>query len=191
MKYMLIFALSLLLLPPGRAQSKYSTRAGLITFFSSAPLEDIEARNTQVAAVLDLSTGQMAFTVPMKAFQFRRSLMQEHFNENYVESDKYPQATFTGRVLNFQPGLGQPAGPQAVQVEGDLTIHGVKRRITTTGTLEVKNNQLLVQSKFVVAPADYNIRIPALVRENIAKSVAVTVALTCGPVGPLQAVKSK
>ncbi|GAA4005771.1 hypothetical protein GCM10022408_16910 [Hymenobacter fastidiosus] len=189
MKYVLFLALSLLLLPRSRAQGKYATRAGLISFFAGTPLEDIDARNAQVAAVLDLSSGQLAFTVPMKAFQFRRTLMQEHFNENYVESEKYPRATFTGKVLNFQPALVQQTGPQPVQVEGELTIHGVKRRVQVPGTLELKNNQLLVRSKFIVAPADYNIEIPALVRDNIAKTIAVTVALTCDPAALTQPAK--
>jgi len=189
MKYVLLLALSLCLRLPSQAQGKYSTRAGLISFFSATLIEDIEARNSQVAAVVDMSSGQVAFTVPMKAFQFKRTLMQEHFNENYVESDKYPRATFAGKVLNFQPAATPLAGAQAVQVEGDLTIHGVKRHVKVPGTLEVKNNQLLVKSKFTVAPADYNIEIPALVRENIAKTVAVTVALTCDAVAQAQATK--
>ncbi|GAA3921924.1 YceI family protein [Hymenobacter algoricola] len=189
MKYALLLVLSLLLLPGGYAQGKYSTRTGTIVFFSATPLEDIEARNAQVGAVLDMGTGQVAFTAPMKAFQFRRTLMQEHFNENYVESDKYPRATFAGQVLGFQPALLVAAGPQAVQVEGDLTIHGVKRRVKVPGTLELKNNQLLVKAKFSVAPADYNIEIPALVRDNIAKTMAVSVALACDPVAQARTTK--
>ncbi|MCC2546815.1 YceI family protein [Hymenobacter sp. BT175] len=182
MKQLFLFASLLLLVVPASAQARYSTRSGLITFFSATPVEDIEARNTQVAALLDLSSGQVAFTVPMKSFVFKRSLMQEHFNENYVESEKYPRASFAGKVVNFSPALLTAAGPQSVQVEGDLTIHGVKRRVKVPGTLELKNNQLLVQARFGVAPADYNIEIPALVRDNIAKTVDVTVNLSCSPV---------
>jgi hypothetical protein len=188
MKYALLLALSLLLAPHSQGQGRYATRAGLISFFSSTIIEDIDARNTQVAAVLDLGTGRMAFTVPMKAFLFKRTLMQEHFNESYVESDKYPQATFTGQLASVPAGLTQ-GGPQAVQVEGDLTIHGTKQHVRVPGTLELKNNQLLVHSKFIVAPADYNIEIPALVRNNIAKTVEVTVALTCTPTPPAQAAR--
>ncbi|RYU84248.1 YceI family protein [Hymenobacter persicinus] len=187
MNYLLTFAFSLACLLSAQAQGKYSTRAGLVLFFSATPIEDIDARNSQVAAMVDLTTGQVAFTVPMKAFQFKRTLMQEHFNENYVESDKFPRATFAGAVLNYQPPL--PTGPQTVQVEGDLTIHGVKRRIKVPGTLELRNGQLLVKAKFIVAPADYNIEIPAIVRANIAKTVEVTVALTADPVAPAQPTK--
>ena len=98
----LLLLLVLVLGSSGRAQAqgKYLTKTGQVSFFSSAPIEDIEARNQQVAAVLDLGTGQLAFVVPIKGFVFKRTLMQEHFNENYLESDKYPKATFSGRLLS-------------------------------------------------------------------------------------------
>ncbi|MDF7813265.1 YceI family protein [Hymenobacter sp. YC55] len=166
---------------PGLAQSKFLTRTGSISFFSATPIEDIEARNEQVGAAVDVQSGQIAFTVPMKGFQFPRSLMQEHFNENYVESDKYPKATFSGTLVNWTPAALPTTGPQTVQVEGDLTIHGVTKRVRVPGTLEKQGNRLLVKSKFAVAPADYNIEIPALVRNQIAKSVDVTVNLACNP----------
>ena len=183
MKHLVFFAalLGCLAAAPAHAQTKFFTRAGTISFFSATPFEDIEARNQQVAAAVDVASGQVVFTVPMKAFQFPRSLMQEHFNENYVESAKYPKATFSGQLVGFLAAALASAGPQAVQVEGDLTIHGVTRRVRVPGTLEKQGNRLLVNAKFVVAPADYNIGIPALVRSHVARSVDVTVALACDP----------
>lgn len=166
---------------PAHGQTKYFTRAGTISFFSATPFEDIEARNQQVAAAVDVASDQVVFAVPMKAFQFPRSLMQEHFNENYVESAKYPKDTFSGQLVGF-PAVLASAGPQAVQVEGDLTIHGVTKRVRVPGTLERQGNRLLVNAKFAIAPADYNIEIPALVRGHVAKSVDVTVALACEPI---------
>ncbi|UOG74115.1 YceI family protein [Hymenobacter tibetensis] len=163
------------------AQSKFLTRTGTISFFSATPIEDIEARSQMVGAAVDVQVGQVAFTVPMKSFQFPKSLMQEHFNENYVESEKYPRATFSGRLVNWTAAALPATGPQPVQVEGDLTIHGVTKHIRVPGTLEKQGNRLLVKSKFAVAPADYNIEIPALVRNQIAKSVDVTVNLACNP----------
>src|SRR5947208_1580392 len=82
------------------AQDKFFTKSGRISFYSKAPLEDIEAENRSVTAVLDTKTGMVQFAVPMKAFEFEKALMQEHFNENYIESDKYPKAEFKGQVLN-------------------------------------------------------------------------------------------
>ncbi len=166
---------------PPQAPTKYFTRTGTIRFFSAAPLEDIEARNQLAGAVVDVQSGQLAFTVLMKEFQFPNKLMQTHFNENYVESEKYPKATFTGQLVDFQAGTLAGGGPQPARVAGDLTIHGVTRRVQVPGTLEQQGGRLLVNARFAVAPADYNIEIPALVRAHLAKSVDVTVALACDP----------
>ena len=180
-----VLALMLLLVAshPGWAQGKYLTKAGRVSFFSTSIIEDIEARNTAVAAVLDLGTGQLAFAVPVKEFVFKRTLMQEHFNENYMESDKFPKATFTGHFTGADMAALGVAGSHAVQVEGNLTLHGVTHRVTVPGTLELKNGQLLAFAFFSVAPADYNIEIPLLVRENIAKIVSIRMSLTCDAVG--------
>ncbi|AMJ65519.1 YceI family protein [Hymenobacter sp. PAMC 26628] len=137
-----------------------------------------------MGAAVDVQSGQVVFTVLMKAFVFPKLLMQTHFNENYVESEKYPKATFSGHLVAFEAAVLAGPGPQAVPVEGDLTIHGVTRRVRVPGTLARQGNYLLVNTKFAVAPADYNIEIPALVRGHVAKSVDVTVALTCAPLAP-------
>ena len=172
------------------AQGKFMTKVGRVSFFSTSILEDIEARNLAAAAVLDLGTSQLAFAVPVKEFAFKRTLMQEHFNENYMESEKYPRATFTGRFTGADAAAMGVAGSHTIQVEGDLTLHGVTHHLTVPGTLELKNGQLLAFAFFSVAPADYNIEIPLLVRENIAKIVSIRVALTCDPVGTVTPVSS-
>lgn len=167
--------------PTGALQQRYTTASGQTTFFSSAPLEDIEALNSRVAAIFDLASGQLAFSMLMRDFQFKNSLMQEHFNENYAESEKYPRARFTGKLVTM-PTEGQlRAGPQPVYVQGVLTIHNVKRKVRVPGTLQLRGNELVVTAKFNVAPADYKIKIPALVRNNIAKSIDVSVILACQP----------
>lgn len=186
MKHASFLRISLLLLfaafGPTHAQSKYMTKTGKVTFFSATPIEDIEATTQQVAAVLNMGTGQLAFSLPMKSFVFKRTLMQEHFNENYVESDKFPRATFAGRFVGFEPATLAAAGPHAAQVEGDLTLHGITRHILVPATLELKGGQLLALATFLVASADYGIEIPLLVRNNIAKTVSVRVTLACDPV---------
>lgn len=184
MKKLLSVLLAVLLLPHlGWAQGKFLTRSGRVTFYSTSIMEDIEARNGAVAAVLDLGTGQVAFAVPIKDFVFKRTLMQEHFNENYMESDKYPRATFTGYLAGTVAAMQEGTGAHTVQVEGDFTLHGVTHHLTVPGTLELKNGQLLAFAFFSVAPADYNIEIPLLVRENIAKTVSIRVTLNCDPIG--------
>jgi hypothetical protein len=173
-----------------RAQGKYLTRAGHISFFSASIMEDIEARNDKVAAVFDLGTGQIAFAVPIHDFQFKRTLMQEHFNENYMESDKFPKATFTGQLVSAAQVLKQlPSGAQNVEAEGSLTVHGVTRKTIVSGTLQLRDGQLVVFAYFNIAPADYAIDIPLLVREHIAKSVSVRINLTCDAVAPAVATR--
>ena len=175
----------LLLVAPSfsQAQGKFMTKTGRISFFSSSIIEDIEATNTATAAAVDLATGQLAFSVPIREFQFKRTLMQEHFNENYMESDKYPKATFAGRFSGTDAAALSTAGAHAVQVEGDLTIHGVTHHVAVAGSLEMQGGQLLANATFNVAPADYHIEIPMLVRDHLAKSVRVRVALSCEPAG--------
>lgn len=177
----LLFLLLLVARSNSQAQNKYMTKTGRISFFSATPVEDIEAQNQQVAAVFDFSTNQLAFTLPIKGFVFKRTLMQEHFNENYLESDKFPKSTFTGRLLDFDAATLATAGPHNTQVAGELTMHGVTRHIQVPATLEIKNGQLLAAATFTVASADYNIEIPLLVRSNIAKEVSVRIALACVP----------
>ena len=184
MKRLLFFCGLLLLAGPhhSSAQGRYLTKTGRVSFFSATPIEDIEARSQQVAAVLDFGTGHLAFSLPVKSFVFKRTLMQEHFNENYMESDKYPKATFSGRFVGFDAATLATAGPHAAQVEGDLTLHGVTRRVQVPASVELKAGQLLAEASFPVASADYNIEIPLLVRNNIAKTVTVRVSLACTPV---------
>jgi hypothetical protein len=197
MKYALLFLLGLGTASPAYAQTapatpaapeptgailqRYTTASGQTTFFSTAPLEDIEALNSKVAAIFDLNNGQLAFSMLMKDFQFKNALMQEHFNENYAESDKYPRARFTGTLLTRPDEAQLRSGPRPVYVDGVLTIHNVQRKVRVPGTLELRGNELVVTSKFSVAPADYKIKIPALVRNNIAKSIDVSVILSCQP----------
>jgi YceI-like domain len=181
MKRLIPFCAALLLSLPLLAQQRYTTRSASIDFFSDAPLEDISAKNTQVTAAVDLLSQQMAFVATMKEFVFPDGLMQSHFNENFVESEKYPRATFSGRILNL-PENGLPSsGVVPVEVEGDLTIHGVKRHVKVPGTLEMLDKQLVAKAKFTVAPADYKIEVPSLIKEHIAKSVAITVYAVCAP----------
>lgn len=183
-----LLVLWLLCVPKAHAQ-KYLTRDGVVTFFSTSILEDIEARTEQVAALVDLNSNQVAFTIPIKSFQFKRTLMQEHFNENYMESGRFPKSSFSGRILDLNMEALQKGGSQRVTVEGDITIHGVTKHVQVPGALELQKGSLLVHAYFSVAPADYNIEIPLLVRENIAKIVGIRLALSCEPVAQLSLTK--
>ena len=157
---------------------KYITKTGYIKFYSDSPLEKIEAHNRQVNSALDIATGGFAFKVLMKSFEFEKALMQEHFNENYVESDKYPNATFVGKVTNIKEVDIAKDGTYPVNVEGKLTMHGVTKDISEKGTFEVKQGKLTGKSKFNIAVADYKITIPGNVGNNISKTIEVTVDIT-------------
>ncbi|MBU3927404.1 MAG: YceI family protein [Bacteroidetes bacterium] len=154
---------------------RYITKTGHIWFHSEAPLETIEAHNNQVNAVLDIETGEMVFKVLMKSFIFEKALMQEHFNENYVESDKYPNATFQGKVTNLEAINFTTPGTYNAQVTGKLTIHNQTNNVGATGTFEVKKDVILGMTKFNILIADYNISIPGAVAGKIADEIDIHV----------------
>jgi polyisoprenoid-binding protein YceI len=139
------------------------------------PLENIEAHNTQVSSFVNFETGELVFSVPMKAFTFRKSLMQTHFNEKFVESDKYPRGTFKGRIEDIKSVNLQKDGLYGVKVNGQLTIHGVTQPVATDGMLEVKNGRVVGRAIFTVTPEQFDIEIPLLVRNNIAKTIRIQV----------------
>jgi len=157
------------------AQGKLYTKSGKVTFFSSTSLENIEAINKTVVVLLDTKTGDLQFAVLMKGFEFKKALMQEHFNRDYVESDKYPKAEFKGQVSNNGSINYSMDGNYPATVKGKLTIHGVTKDIETSGTITVKEGKITLESSFPVLVADYNISIPKLYRDNISKSIKVTV----------------
>ncbi|MEI9921779.1 MAG: YceI family protein [Bacteroidota bacterium] len=160
------------------AQKKYSADKTDVQFYSHAPLEDIKATNTKSSAIFNADNGEIAFSVSMKDFKFAKALMQEHFNEKYVESEKYPKSTFQGTVVGYKPDV---KGLQQVKAQGKLTIHGVTKDIDVPGTVEGQGNKLQMKSKFTVKVADYNIAIPSIVFQKIAEEVEVTLDFTFKP----------
>ena len=157
------------------AQDKYFTKSGKISFFSKSTLENIEAHNKSVTCVLDTKTGNLQFAVLMKGFEFEKALMQEHFNENYVESHKFPKAEFKGQVTNISEIDAGRDGTYKAKVKGKLTMHGVTRDVETVGTIAVKGGRLEADASFNVLLADYDISIPSVVKDNISKSINITV----------------
>ncbi len=157
--------------------TKYITRNGHIRFFSTTPVEDIQADNHEVSSILDRNSARFVFQAPIKGFQFEKALMQEHFNENYMESNKFPQATFDGTVVNIKDVDFKKQGTYNVTVKGKMTIHGVTKEIEEKGTITVQGDMVLAKAKFIIVVADYNIEIPGMMKDKIAKQVEVTVDL--------------
>lgn len=153
------------------------TKTGFAGFYSKTPLEDIQAENKQVYAVIDLGKKNMAFTMLMKNFIFPRKLMQEHFNENYVESDKYPKAVFTGTFTGDVNA--KKDGIYPVTVKGQLGMHGVMRPVEVPATIEIKGGKLIGKAQFTIKPEDYKIKIPSIVVDKIAKEVTVSINIDC------------
>lgn len=170
MKKLLIIALSLLFGEALVAQ-KMMTRDGEIKFDASMPnLVEIAATNKTASCILDVTTGDLATLALVKSFKFKSPLMEEHFNENYMESSKYPKATFKGKILN----LGKiDKTKNSYDAEGDLTIHGVTKKVKIKVNLVQNAGKINLTSNFTVKAKDYNVEIPNLVKENFAENIKV------------------
>ncbi|MEI6576634.1 MAG: YceI family protein [Bacteroidota bacterium] len=156
----------------------FVTKNGLVHIFSKTTMENVEAKNNQVNCAYDVKTTNLVFKVLVKSFVFERALMQEHFNENYMESDKFPSANFTGKVTNASDINFAKDGIYKATVEGNLVIHGVTKKVTEQGTFEVKGDKIMLKSKFAVVYADFNIKIPAAVAKSFTESIDVNVDLS-------------
>lgn len=175
MKQIITLTLMLALGCAGFAQTFY-TKAGYVRFFSETPMENIEAENQKLTVVMDAKTGKVEFAALMKSFEFEKALMEEHFNENYAESSKFPKATFKGMIQNF---TSIDAMGETVTVKGTMSMHGVEKEIIVKGTLvKDSDGNYELNAEFPINPEDYDIEIPNAVRDNIAEEVAVTVKAT-------------
>jgi polyisoprenoid-binding protein YceI len=162
-------------------QGKFYTKTGKISFVSKAPLEEIEGKNKTVTVVVDSKSGAIQFAVQMKGFEFEKQLMQQHFNENYVESDKYPKAEFKGSITNNSSVNYKKDGTYTTKVKGKLTIHGVTKDVETTGTLKINGGKIDANSSFNVLMTDYNIKIPAVVKDKVSNNIKITVDCNLEP----------
>jgi polyisoprenoid-binding protein YceI len=163
------------------AQDKYFTKSGNISFVSKGAIETITANHKSVTCVLDSKTGDVQFAVLMKGFEFRKALMQQHFNENYVESDKYPKSEFRGQITNNGEINYTKDGTYTAHVKGKLTMHGQTKDVETDGKITVKGGKLQTSSSFTIQMSDYNISIPSLVKENMSNTVTITINCTLEP----------
>lgn len=173
-KLILTLAISAAMVTVGKAQNAIcSSLSCKISFFSSTPVEDISAVSSNAAGVISLQTREVAFKVANPSFEFPNKLMQEHFNEKYMESEKYPISTFKGKI-NEDIDLSKD-GEYKVTVTGKLNIHGVEKDRTIPGTVVVKGGTISIKSDFKVLVKDHNIEIPKLVVANIAEEIKVMI----------------
>lgn len=151
------------------------TKNGFVSFFSSTPLEDIKAQNNQVISILNTATGDIQFSLLNNAFHFKKALMEEHFNDDYIESAKYPKSTFKGTISNLKDINWSRDGVYPVSVSGNLSIHGVTRAVTVPGKLTVKAGKISASSVFRIRLKEYNIKAEASVKNNIAETIELTI----------------
>ena len=151
------------------------TRTGRISFHAGTSLEDIDATNNEVTSIINKKSGEIVFNVLVKSFHLRRALMEEHFNENYMESDKYPKSIFNGKITNMTSVNFDQDGTYKVMVEGELTIHNVTRKILVPITLAISGGKISGTSNFKVDTEAYNIKIPGIVSNKISRVVDVAV----------------
>lgn len=171
----LIFIFILLTANVSQAQQKLYTKNGSITFTSKAPVQTIQAVNNKVLSVWETASGIIEFSLLVKGFQFPKALMQEHFNENYLESDKYPKATFKGVIENSKSIVFTGDNIQNVKVNGVLTMHGISKQIVIPATIKIKNGEVSAVSNFVVSLDDYAIKVPSVVSESINKKITIQI----------------
>ena len=175
MKFFLVAAFTLTLTTVATAQQRYFAEKSKISFYSDGVVEDITAVNEKVTSIFDAWKGEIAFLMSIKDFEFEKKLMQVHFNEKYMESEKYPKSTFQGKIVGFNAA---EEGLQQVRAVGKLSIHGVTKDVDAIGTIEKSGSLLKMKSKFMVKLLDYNINVPQIIWKNIAQQVEVTIDFT-------------
>jgi hypothetical protein len=161
------------------SQNIYKATSGEVSFFSEAPMENIEAKNTQVKAIMNTDKNEIALIVPIIGFKFEKPLMEEHFNENYMESEKFKTAQFSGTYtgdVNFKKN-----GKYAVKGIGKINIHGVEQEREFTGEMEIDGKKVTLTCKFTVKLEDHKIEIPKMVMKKIAEEVEVSVNVIFEP----------
>lgn len=176
--YQIVITICLFALAETAFAQRYRLVSSHVSFFSEAPIEDIDAHTEKANSLFDASSGEIAFVVPILSFQFEKSLMQEHFNENYLESEQYPNASFEGNLSDFNE---ESTREQAVTARGKFTIHGVTQGVDISGKVHIRGDSLHMQATFPIKLEDYNIKIPKVVFYNIAEIVDVNVQFSYVP----------
>ncbi|MBV8389387.1 MAG: YceI family protein [Mucilaginibacter sp.] len=175
MKHILLILLAWLTVHQA-GQETYVCKNVKVNLFSSAPIEDIEANSTNGVSVYNAGTGELEFSISIRSFHFPKALMEEHFNENYIESDKFPKATFKGKIQGHVDLTKD--GTYPVTATGDFQVHGVTQIRTITGNLKVSGGVVTMTSEFMVKCADHHIDIPQIVFHHIAESIRIRVSAT-------------
>ena len=160
----------------GLSQEKLICKSGIITFEASVPsFEEVKATNNSVTFVLNPTTGEIASLALMKEFRFKVALMEEHFNENYMESDQYPKAIFKGKIDGFDLN-SLTAIPKDFTIKGTLELHGKSKAINVIAKVSKSTSGIKIVSNFSVKASDFNISIPSLVKSKVSNKINIQIA---------------
>ena len=173
----IIFSLIIITYCGNVTAQKYFTKNGSISFFSKTAIEDIKADNNQVMSVINTQNGELQFSLLTKGFHFKKALMEEHFNKDYMESDKFPKSTFKVAITDITKFNFTKDGTYGTTVTGDLTLHGVTKKVTAASSIVIKSGKIIGTCKFAVALSDYSISVQKVYQDHIAKSIEITI--TC------------
>ena len=159
------------------AQDFFFTKTAKVKFDCTPanPVEEIEAVNNEATSFLNKATGDLVFAVLIKSFRFEKALMEEHFNENYMESGKFPKADFKGKISNLSDVNFAKDGDYSVKVSGNMTLHGITQPVTSDGTISIKGGKISAKSKFTLKLADYKIDRPSVVADKISEKATITI----------------
>jgi polyisoprenoid-binding protein YceI len=175
---LILLLLAILIAAAASAQDRYFTRGGKIYFDATSSSEKIESINNQGTSVFDTKTGQFEFAVLMKGFEFEKALMQDHFHENYVESEKYPKSVFKGTIVDLTKIDFSKDGVYAATVKGNLSLHGVTKEVIAPATFAIKGGKISAKASFKILLADFNVTIPSLVADKVSKTASINVDAT-------------
>jgi hypothetical protein len=173
-KNLFLFLCCLTLSFEGFTQHLYSLKKSNIHFYAGTPMEDIDADNTKTNSFLDLKAGDILISIPNNGFKFKSALMEEHFNENYMESEKFPKSEFKGKILEIEKYDFSKTDSYKVKIEGTLTVHGVSKKRTLEVTIYREGAALIGTTKFIISLADHNIQRPQILWEKLSENIEVT-----------------
>ena len=165
------------------AQDKYFTKAGRFQFDATtakSPEKIVGVTNSAIC-VLDTKTGNIQLSVVLKSYEFANALMQEHFNENYVESNTYPKSDFKGLIVNNSAVNYAKDGSYPVTVKGTLNLHGITKEVESAGKITIQHGKILATSTFSVKLSDYNIKIPGIVSDKVAEMAKIIIDCSLEP----------
>lgn len=163
---------------------KFMTKTGSVNFSATSAVEKIEGNNRSGACILDSKSGSLNMIVQIKSFVFEKQLMQEHFNENYMESEKFPKASFKGNLTNISTVNFSKDGEYATEASGNLMIHGVTKEVKVSGKIIIKGGKPTLKANFNILLSDYNIEIPGAVKDKISKDAKIQVNCSLEPLEP-------